>query len=447
MHRKQSILIWLTLLVPLAACPQQPLNTNTTDEQTYTLYINQDWDGLIELGQEALAMGIDFYYLHVRIGIAWYEKKNYHKALGHFNKAHSINQDDPYLLEYLYYTNLFLLRRQEARLVARRMTPRQRRELGIRDDMWVESVEVSFQGNQAHDATDVNGFFESGSVNATDGSQFISTGHRFVGLYMVHPVSPKLSIYHGFAHMRKEHAVFSRVNNQTFTNENTYSNLKQYYISGVTRITRSLMLITSFHAINIRYPVETTITRGVNTMVVSSMESLTDFAGCLSLYAHIGNITLGGSIHAAGLNNKRQVQGDGTIAWYPLGNMNLYAVSVVSFQSESALTENRNNRQVVFQRIGLRVANPLWVEGYASLGEMQNFLRSDALVVYNSMNAINRQLGAKMIFQLTQHIHTSFSYTFAQHESLFIPEAPGMQPTNALPYNSHSLNAGLVWTF
>ena len=446
MHRKKIIMIWLTLLIPVAACPQQPLNTKTVDEQTYALYLNQDWDGLIKLGHEALASGIDFYYLHFRMGIAWYAKNNHHKALGHFNKAYSTNQDDLYLLEYLYYTNLLLLRKQEARLVAKRMTPRQRRALAIADDTWMESVEVSFQSNQGY-TEDATRFFENGNVNATDGSQFISAGHRSLGLYMLHPVGPKLSIYHGFAHMRKEHVVFSKANNQAFTNENAYSNLNQYYISGIMRMTRNLMLITSFHAINIRYPVETPVTWGVNTMVIRSMESMTDFVGCLSLYAHAGNLTLGGSIYAAGLNGNRQLQGDGIMAWYPLGNMNLYTVSVLSLQSELTRQDTRHIRQVVFQRIGLRIAEPLWVEGYASFGEMQNFLRSDALLVYNTMDMIKQQLGAKMTFQLTRHIHANISYTYTEHESLFTPDAPGEPPTSALQYNSHSLTGSLAWTF
>ena len=69
---------------------QQPLSLISVDAQTYSLWQKKDWNGLIAAGKKALKADIDFYYLRVRMGIAYYEKKNYHMALLHFEKAYKL---------------------------------------------------------------------------------------------------------------------------------------------------------------------------------------------------------------------------------------------------------------------------------------------------------------------------------------------------------------------
>ena len=112
MHRLllTSIFIDLSFL----SWSQQPLSLVSVDAQTYSQWQKKDWDGLIATGKQALKADIDFYYLRVRLGIAYYEKKNDHMALHHVEKAYKLQSNESYLKEYLYYSYLFAGREADA---------------------------------------------------------------------------------------------------------------------------------------------------------------------------------------------------------------------------------------------------------------------------------------------------------------------------------------------
>jgi hypothetical protein len=100
------ILFLLFSSIPAKAAPDT-LDFKTADEETYKYYMQQQWDSVINIGNEALEDGIDYYYLRMRIGVAYYEKKQYRLAEPHFLKALKFNSSDDYAKEYLYYCYLY----------------------------------------------------------------------------------------------------------------------------------------------------------------------------------------------------------------------------------------------------------------------------------------------------------------------------------------------------
>ena len=101
------ISIWLLGFISLGIKAQEPVDFNTMNRETYRLYLSQDWDSVIILGKQALKQEMDFYYLRIRMGIAYYSKKNYRTAARHLSVALEQNQDDPVALEYLYLSRLY----------------------------------------------------------------------------------------------------------------------------------------------------------------------------------------------------------------------------------------------------------------------------------------------------------------------------------------------------
>ena len=85
---------------------QDEYDFNLYNSETYRLYLEEEWDSLIILGKAALNQDMDYYYLRMRLGIAFYQKKNYRVAANHFTRALEMNQGDPAALEYLYYARL-----------------------------------------------------------------------------------------------------------------------------------------------------------------------------------------------------------------------------------------------------------------------------------------------------------------------------------------------------
>lgn len=425
---------------------QQSLNTQYVDQQTYTLLMEQKWDDVITLGKQALSQGIDFYYLRYRLGMAYFETSNFHKALTHLNKAFDANPHDPTLKEYLYFANLFINRKHEARLIAGSMTPTQRNSLGIESDLWIESIGITYNRGEGDSSEHTDGtMFELDP--ALNGEQFISRNHSFLGVYLSHPVSSGFSLYHGYAHTRKEHFYYSQSDGSIYSDPSGTSNLHQYYVSGIMRIARNLNLTAGAHYINIRYPMEVLITRGANTFIGTETVSLNNYIGFVSMYKHLPGFTLGGSVYYAGLNQETQLQTDAILAWYPTGNLNLYTVSTLSFQSESKQGASQTHRQVFYQQVGGKISNVIWLELFGSIGGMKNFLRSDAVVVYNAMDMVRQQAGASLTISLSKHVIANLRYTFSQNESVFNTYLPSDTALNIINYNSHSFTGGLAWIF
>src|SRR5207248_2114987 len=86
---------------------QDTLNFRMVDTKTYDWYVAKNWDSVIEIGNRAIGQNIDYYYLRMRIGIAYYEKKKFRKAENHFTKALFFNSSSDAGKQYLYYCYLY----------------------------------------------------------------------------------------------------------------------------------------------------------------------------------------------------------------------------------------------------------------------------------------------------------------------------------------------------
>ena len=82
------------------------LNFLTVEAKTYAQFLGQFWDELVVTGEKALNKHIDYYYLRLRLGVAYFQLNKFRQAEKQFNKAMKFNNEDPFLKEYLYFTYL-----------------------------------------------------------------------------------------------------------------------------------------------------------------------------------------------------------------------------------------------------------------------------------------------------------------------------------------------------
>ncbi len=90
--------IGLFLIVASGLRAQDAMDFNEINNETYRLYMTEQWDSVLVLGKTALKQDVDFYYLRIRMGIALYNQKNYRQASGHFTRALELNLADPVAL-------------------------------------------------------------------------------------------------------------------------------------------------------------------------------------------------------------------------------------------------------------------------------------------------------------------------------------------------------------
>lgn len=95
-------IIIILLLAISGSTFAQNLNYKEVDSTSYALYTQEQWIRLIEFGEMAVKNGITYYYLNLRLGIAWYNTGDYYKAQKYFEKALKQNQTEQTATEYLF---------------------------------------------------------------------------------------------------------------------------------------------------------------------------------------------------------------------------------------------------------------------------------------------------------------------------------------------------------
>ncbi|MCX6268797.1 MAG: hypothetical protein NTW16_15835, partial [Bacteroidetes bacterium] len=114
---KITLFFFLSLMASLtgvSVMASDKLDFATVYLVTYRCYLDKKWDSVILVGKQALRQDIDYYYLRVRMGIAYFEKAAYFPAATHLKKARQFNSDDPVIASYLYYAYLYSNRVEEA---------------------------------------------------------------------------------------------------------------------------------------------------------------------------------------------------------------------------------------------------------------------------------------------------------------------------------------------
>ncbi len=77
---KHVVCIVILWFVSTSFAQKPSLSITYVDSITYTLYLKQDWKPIIALGKQSRAEGIDFYYLKVRMGIAYFKENKMFSA-------------------------------------------------------------------------------------------------------------------------------------------------------------------------------------------------------------------------------------------------------------------------------------------------------------------------------------------------------------------------------
>lgn len=131
---------------------QKKLSVSDIDRLTFDYYTNKNWDQLIQLGKKSFKNNIDFYYLQYRMGIAYYAKRNYRKAIPYFVKIINTTPEDAIAKEYLYYSYLFSLQIEDARKVLATLDEKQRKKVRFyKSEEIFNNVTLSYKNMQFDD--------------------------------------------------------------------------------------------------------------------------------------------------------------------------------------------------------------------------------------------------------------------------------------------------------
>ena len=140
---KPVLYLFFFSLFFLKSYSQDKIDAAEIETKTLEFYTNKNWNSLISLGNEGLKNGNDYFYLRMRIGIAYYEQKNYCLALVHFKKAIDFNATDDLANEYLYYSYTFIGKEEEARKLSTTFSAELKEKLGLNNSRLIDFITVS----------------------------------------------------------------------------------------------------------------------------------------------------------------------------------------------------------------------------------------------------------------------------------------------------------------
>ncbi len=323
----KHILIALYLAISTSGFAQDTLTSATVEEKSYQLYTDKNWPELVSFGKKALHEGYDYFYLRMRMGIAYYERKNYNMAETHFAKALNFNSGDDLALEYLYYCYLFTGKYDEARLLSKQFSPALAEKTGT-DKQSPLSFVMLEGGTKITDKKT----YPSRNSNNKKGNYFDPPVYVQVGLN--HYIKNRVSLFHALTYFSQE----------TFVNK---VNQYQYYLKGTVPLKRNFSLSGSVHYINLKvssensYSVTDTLwppgvpphtqpppgappykTVTTSTTISNSSQS-NYFVGSLAAHKNIQKFTVGLGTTISNMNSVTQYIHSGFLSYALLGNSKL----------------------------------------------------------------------------------------------------------------------------
>lgn len=337
------------------------------NNETYRLYTELDWTNLKRVGKDAIENGHDFYYLRMRLGIAFYQTGNYVSAARQFKKALDFYPESADARNYLYSCYEFLGRIHESRAFYNVTNEKSK---------FIRSVYLE------------PGYKFSDAISPTRDVRYM-----FIG--MNHEFGRRVTLFHGYQRLGADFVTLFAGNGGigpgSGTFEYPYSIFQnEYYVSMTWLVSKGFHLVPAYH---FQY-------------VYGNGFSGTNQAFSFQLIKWLGRVKLYGGYSFAKINREHQQQAELGLLYYPLGNANIF----LQFQG-TGHTENSTNNFISFNKLGLKVLSKTWLEGFGSVGDMNNFLEMNGYVMYNQLDTItskwgvgiNQYIGKSLIF--LQYVH------------------------------------------
>ncbi|MEN8249739.1 MAG: hypothetical protein ABFS32_12460 [Bacteroidota bacterium] len=359
----------------------QVSNFATIDKNTYDLYKIEKWDLLIDQVNHAIKIGYDYYYLRMRIGIAYFEKEQYRSAIPHFKKALTFSKN-PIAAEYLYYAYKLSGRQMDANLVYSK----------YKDQLISKDVQnpLSF----------FTGFYSELGLKtlSPSNSEYGSLFNTHIGVEQ--QLGSRINLYQGYTRISQNfysYETLSGFGGRYFINKSTFKySQNEYYLRATIPVTNGLQL-----------------TGGLHTQAISDSVSYNNLSYWLGIKANLKSIDFNLSYGKSIIESSHHDQYTGDLIIYPSKNLNMYLRSMLTYHLANDISNT-----IFYQKIGLRTGENTWFEFYGSFGNMQNVQELEGFYIYNLKNYMNKRLGFSIIFLIKEKSKLIFGYTNESFEEI-----------------------------
>jgi len=450
MHITKLILIFL--FIPLSLTAQIKPDIKKIDEKTYNLYMSEKWDELTEAVDDAINNGVDFYYLRMRAGIAYYQAKNYMSAIPHFEKALEFSPSDSIANEYLYYSYLFSGRDGDARILSANFPLKLKEKLEINEPKFFNGVYIESGYTFNMDFNSIKKSFQRITNNYNE--QTIIDDQKYFSINLTHYLGNRLTFFQGynFININSIKQISGQNVGQLQKEYSIGTNQNEYYFNMTVNLGKGFEITTALHYLNVKVEslVNKNDTLSINNPPVyfNTNVTLNDFVSLLSLSKSSGKFKLTLANSLSNLNEATQVQNTFAVIFFPAGNLNFYTVSSATLLSQRNWGSEYISYGLFDQKIGFKVFDKLWTEANYTFGNITNFNESNGFVVFNNIDIISNRFGLNLIFPLSKFIEISLRYQYFNQQYPVINYTNNTEFTfKYLNYKINKILGGIKWTF
>lgn len=422
---KHFVCIVLLWFVTAVSAQKKPLSIKDVDSTTYALFLKQDWKPIITLGKQSIAEGVDFYYLKVRIGIAYFKENKMFSAIQFLEEAYALDPKNVVVQDYLYWAYRYSGLEMESRLFYSKMSKALKDEIKL--DLPVVSS-ISFNVLAANNL-DYDTQLKSNANGQTDHFRIIPENYQMYSLGMSHPISKGLNLFHQFTLVPANSV--QQTNAGSVLQNETYKVMEYRYYGDVTiALGNRWYLDTYLNAIFGDYDNLNTVTSDskikYNNMV---------FGGAITKASYLIKSSINMSV--SNLNGSNQFQMGYAMSLYPLGSTELVPFGSLQYKSQ----DSKSN--MVFTA-GLAVTlNKIALTGFGTVGNMNNFIANKGAIVYNQPATALNEFGGSFKY-FGKYLVLKLGYSFMNMEANYY-KANFEITSKTFDFNQQNITAAITW--
>lgn len=424
---KQVVYIIIFWFVSMANAQKQPLSIKHVDSASYAFYLKQDWKSIITLGKLSREEGIDFYYLKVRMGIAYFKENKMLSAVGFLEDAYNLDINNVVVQDYLYWAYRYSGLIMESRLFYNKISKQLKDEIKL--DLPVVS-DISFNV-LATNNLDYDKMLEMNAYSESDNIRIIPKNHQMFSLGMSHPLSKRVNVFHQFTLMPATSV--QQVNVGGVLENETYKINEFRYYADVTVSLGNRWYLDAY--LNVVFGNYDNLNEALTTSKITYNDVV--FGGALTKATYFIRNSINMSV--SNLNGFNQFQMGYTMSLYPLGS-----TAVVPFGSLQYKNQDSESNLVFTGGIGVTI-DKISLTGFSTLGNMNNFVANNGAIVYNqAATGLNEFGGAFKYFG--KHSILKVGYSYMNMEANYYNSNFEIT-SNTFRFNQQNITAGITWIF
>jgi hypothetical protein len=452
MYRTNALIIFLIIINSLKLSAQDNQIYTKADSVTYEMYMSKKWDKLIDYYDNYVTEKTDSYFTSVRVGIAYYEKKEYMNAISHFEKALNYKKGDEFVAEYLYYSYLYSGRESDANLLIENYPADFRKKIKYRKPSFIKGIytESGYTVNSDYNTqkTYLPPFMPVPPLYMT---QVITKNFYYVNINLLHSLGNRVSLFQGYTHYSYNYLNQFVVPFNADKEFSLKSKQDDYYINLSGNLGKGFGICGAFHYlhisgdnINIRFD-------ALSSPVYSDTTfSNSDIIFSLALEKVYKDVKLLANSSYSNLNNGRQFRNGITVTYFPFANLNLYGSFSINLNSVKREYDSVSTNNFIFEPfVGFKAFKNLWVEAYYTFGDIYSYHENNAFVVFNNLDKITQRAGVNLIMPFANNkVELSFRYQYLkQQQTYFIYFNNTDFITSINNISNHKLIGGIKWSF